>query len=60
MPSPGSPRLAGAHAWIDCHIDLVQPVGDHDLALELGATDTPDPLLLYTSTFHQLTPASPA
>ncbi|MFE5705432.1 flavin reductase family protein [Rhodococcus koreensis] len=60
----GSPRLAGAHAWIDCHIDLVQPVGDHDLVVgrvvELGATDTPDPLLFYTSTFHQLTPARPA
>ena len=60
----GSPRLAGAHAWIDCDVDLVQPVGDHHLVVgrvvELGATDDRDPLLFYTSTFHQLTPASPA
>ncbi|MGW5146393.1 flavin reductase family protein [Rhodococcus koreensis] len=60
----GSPRLTGAHAWIDCDIDLVQPVGDHDLVVgrvvELGATDARDPLLFYTSTFHQLSPASPA
>ncbi|MEN0135785.1 MAG: flavin reductase family protein [Rhodococcus sp. (in: high G+C Gram-positive bacteria)] len=60
----GSPRLTGAHAWIDCHIHLVQPVGDHHLVVgrivELGATNTPDPLLFYTSTFHHLTPTSPA
>lgn len=56
----GSPRLAGAHAWIDCVVDDVRAVGDHDLVVgriaELGASDERDPLLFYSSTFHQLRP----
>lgn len=54
----GSPRLAGAHAWIDCEIDVVQPIGDHDLVVgrvaDLGASEEPEPLVFYSSAFHRL------
>ncbi|MGW4478231.1 flavin reductase family protein [Rhodococcus triatomae] len=57
----GSPRLAGAHAWIDCVVDDVRAVGDHDLVVgritELGASAQREPLLFYSSTFHRLHPA---
>ncbi len=29
----GSPRLAGALAWIDCELSVVHEAGDHDLAI---------------------------
>ncbi len=29
----GSPRIAGALAWIDCQLDVVHETGDHDIAV---------------------------
>ncbi|WP_222114032.1 flavin reductase family protein, partial [Gordonia paraffinivorans] len=54
----GAPRLAGAHAWIDCSIDEHRPIGDHDLIV--GAVDAlavpaeTEPLLFHRSLFHGL------
>ena len=65
-PGTGSPRIAGALAWIDCTIHAVHVGGDHlivlgrvcDLAVE--RTDT-GPLLFYRGGFGELTlpPAPP-
>jgi len=60
-PGTGSPRIAGALAWIDCTIHAVHIGGDHlivlgrvcDLAVE--RTDT-GPLLFYRGGFGGLTP----
>ena len=60
-PGTGSPRIAGALAWIDCTIHAVHIGGDHlivlgrvcDLAVE--RTDT-GPLLFYRGAFGGLTP----
>ncbi|MBM7369011.1 flavin reductase family protein [Gordonia hydrophobica] len=56
----GSPRLADAHAWIGCTLDVRTSIGDHDLVV--GAVDTlvipteSDPLLFHRSMFHGLRP----
>ncbi|WP_328362649.1 flavin reductase family protein [Streptomyces sp. NBC_00445] len=50
-PVSGSPRLAGALAWIDCTIHAVHTGGDHLIVVgrvdDLGTTDTPEPPLLF-------------
>ncbi|MFF0815131.1 flavin reductase family protein [Rhodococcus sp. NPDC003318] len=54
----GVPRLDGVEAWIDCEVDLIQTIGDHDLVVgrvvDLGAETDRDPLLFYSSGFHRL------
>lgn len=54
----GAPRLTGAHAWIDCSIDLHQSIGDHDLVVgRVDALVVPapnDPLVFHRSAFHGL------
>ncbi|MET4165997.1 MULTISPECIES: flavin reductase family protein [Gordonia] len=54
----GSPRLAGAHAWIECTIDDHRPIGDHDLVVgrvdALGVPTASDPLIFHRSVFHGL------
>jgi flavin reductase (DIM6/NTAB) family NADH-FMN oxidoreductase RutF len=60
-PGTGSPRLAGALAWIDCTIHAVHIGGDHlivvgrvcDLSVERQDTG---PLLFYRGGFGELTP----
>jgi 3-hydroxy-9,10-secoandrosta-1,3,5(10)-triene-9,17-dione monooxygenase reductase component len=52
-PITGSPRLAGALAWMDCAIDQVVDAGDHHFVMgrvqELAHTDTDevDPLVFF-------------
>jgi flavin reductase (DIM6/NTAB) family NADH-FMN oxidoreductase RutF len=54
----GSPRLAGAHAWIDCTLDQQQSIGDHDLVVgRVDALVVPqpnEPLVFHRSVFHGL------
>lgn len=54
----GAPRLAGAHAWIDCRLEHSSAYGDHDLVVgAVGALVVPgesDPLLFHRSVFHGL------
>lgn len=55
-PVSGSPRLAGALAWIDCTIHAVHTGGDHLIVVgrvdDLGTTDTPEaPLLFHRGRF---------
>ncbi|MBY6414347.1 flavin reductase family protein [Rhodococcus sp. BP-252] len=55
----GVPVLDGAHGWIDCAIDSVQRLGDHDLVVgrvEQLDTDGADesPLVFYRAGFHAL------
>ena len=54
----GAPRLAGAHAWIDCRLEHSSAHGDHDLVVgTVGALVVPgesDPLLFHRSVFHGL------
>ncbi|MFI7318826.1 flavin reductase family protein [Streptomyces venezuelae] len=59
-PVSGSPRLAGAPAWVDCTIQAVHPGGDHLIVVgrvdALGATrDDADPLLFHRGTFGRFT-----
>ncbi|MFF4254234.1 flavin reductase family protein [Streptomyces sp. NPDC001663] len=58
-PVSGSPRLAGAAAWIDCTIHAVHTGGDHLIVVgrvdALGAGDAPDgPLVFHRGRFAQL------
>ncbi|MFF3845796.1 flavin reductase family protein [Streptomyces sp. NPDC002328] len=50
-PTTGSPRLAGALAWIDCTIHAVHTGGDHLIVVgrvnTLQSTDTDEPPLLF-------------
>lgn len=51
-PGPtGSPRIAGATAWIDCRIDAVHPAGDHVITVgrveDLGVGETDHGPLLF-------------
>ena len=50
-PASGSPRLAGAAAWIDCTIQAVHTGGDHLIVVgrveALGAGDGDEPPLLF-------------
>ncbi|WP_370077284.1 flavin reductase family protein [Streptacidiphilus sp. MAP12-16] len=58
-PGTGSPRLAGALAWIDCSIHAVHIGGDHLIVLgrvcDLSAArDDTGPLLFYRGGFGEL------
>lgn len=58
-PGPGgSPRLTGAHAWIDCTITMRRPIGDHDLLVgqveALAVAGDSDPLVFHRSIFRRL------
>ncbi|OIJ97907.1 NADPH-flavin oxidoreductase [Streptomyces sp. MUSC 14] len=60
-PVSGSPRLAGAAAWIDCTIQAVHTGGDHLIVVgrvnALGtAGDGADPLLFHRGRFARLAP----
>lgn len=50
-PVSGSPRLAGASAWVDCTIQAVHTGGDHLIVVgrvdALWATDRDEPPLLF-------------
>ncbi|MFK4065935.1 flavin reductase family protein [Streptomyces sp. NPDC029674] len=59
-PVSGSPRLAGAPAWVDCTIQAVHTGGDHLIVVgrvdALGATeDDADPLLFHRGAFGRFT-----
>ncbi|MEV0120801.1 flavin reductase family protein [Streptomyces sp. NPDC050703] len=59
-PVSGSPRLAGATAWIDCTIQAVHTGGDHLIVVgrvdALGAVDgEAEPLLFHRGAFGRLT-----
>ncbi|WP_169800392.1 flavin reductase family protein, partial [Streptomyces torulosus] len=59
-PVTGSPRLAGAAAWIDCAIHAVHPGGDHLIVVgRVEALGTPDaasaPLLFHRGRFGGFT-----
>ncbi|MEW2391874.1 flavin reductase family protein [Streptomyces venezuelae] len=59
-PVSGSPRLAGAPAWVDCTVQAVHTGGDHLIVIgrvdALGATeDDADPLLFHRGTFGRFT-----
>lgn len=57
-PATGSPRLAGAPAWIDCTIHAVHTGGDHLIVVgrveALGAADEGEPLLFHRGAFGRL------
>ncbi|MEV6104045.1 flavin reductase family protein [Streptomyces sp. NPDC051940] len=56
-PATGSPRLAGAPAWVDCRIHSVHTGGDHLIvvgrveALGTSAGGSPQPLLFHRGRF---------
>lgn len=59
-PVSGSPRLAGAPAWIDCTIQAVHTGGDHLIVVgrvdALGAAEgDADPLLFHRGVFGRFT-----
>ncbi|WP_240660217.1 flavin reductase family protein [Streptomyces sp. WAC 01529] len=59
-PVSGSPRLAGAPAWIDCTVHAVHTGGDHLIVVgrvdALGTADTDaGPLLFHRGGFGRLT-----
>ncbi|WP_078594390.1 flavin reductase family protein [Streptomyces sp. NRRL S-920] len=59
-PVTGSPRLAGAPAWIDCTLHAVHTGGDHLIVVgrvdALGTTDgDTEPLLFHKGTFGRFT-----
>lgn len=47
----GSPRIAGALAWMDCRLDTVHEAGDHDIVVgavhELEVARETDPLVFF-------------
>jgi flavin reductase (DIM6/NTAB) family NADH-FMN oxidoreductase RutF len=57
-PVSGSPRLAGAAAWIDCAVHAVHTGGDHLVVVgrvaALGAAEDSDPLLFHRGRFGRL------
>ncbi|MGW7794015.1 flavin reductase family protein [Streptomyces tricolor] len=57
-PVSGSPRLAGAAAWIDCTVHAVHTGGDHLIVVgrvdALGADATAQPLLFHRGRFARL------
>ncbi|MGW2700966.1 flavin reductase family protein [Streptomyces sp. NPDC001340] len=57
-PVSGSPRLAGAAAWIDCTIHAVHTGGDHLIVVgrvvALEAAERGDPLLFHRGRFGRL------
>lgn len=54
----GQPLLENAIAWIDCSIERVTQVGDHDLVVgaveALGRRDAGTPLLFFGGQYHDL------
>ncbi|MEU1994474.1 flavin reductase family protein [Nocardia gamkensis] len=61
-PSPnGSPRLAGAVAWLDCEFDQEVDGGDHTIVIArvtaLSEHREAPPLLFYRSAFGRFDPA---
>ncbi|EPH40507.1 putative Flavin-dependent monooxygenase, reductase subunit HsaB [Streptomyces aurantiacus JA 4570] len=65
-PVTGSPRLAGAPAWIDCAVQAVHTGGDHLIVVgrveALGAVDEDAgtaPLLFHRGAFGDFTPRTP-
>ncbi|MFI8289388.1 flavin reductase [Streptomyces sp. ms191] len=59
-PVTGSPRLAGAPAWIDCTIATVHTGGDHLIVVgrveALDGTAEGDPLVFHRGRFGRLAP----
>jgi flavin reductase (DIM6/NTAB) family NADH-FMN oxidoreductase RutF len=60
-PVSGSPRLAGAAAWVDCTIHAVHTGGDHLIVVgrvdALGTGEAPGgPLLFHRGRFARLAP----
>ncbi|MEU6165289.1 flavin reductase family protein [Streptomyces tanashiensis] len=59
-PVTGSPRLAGAPAWIDCAITAVHTGGDHLIVVgrvaSLGAERESEPLLFHQGRFGDFSP----
>lgn len=59
-PVTGSPRLAGAPAWIDCAITAVHTGGDHLIVVgrveSLGAEQASEPLLFHQGRFGDFSP----
>ncbi|MFF8728040.1 flavin reductase family protein [Streptomyces sp. NPDC015171] len=57
-PVSGSPRLAGAAAWIDCAVHAVHTGGDHLIVVgrvdALGADGPQEPLLFHRGRFARL------
>ncbi|WP_037813638.1 flavin reductase family protein [Streptomyces sp. NRRL S-1022] len=57
-PVSGSPRLAGAAAWIDCAVHAVHTGGDHLIVVgrvaALGADTAAEPLLFHRGRFARL------
>ncbi|MFF3913151.1 flavin reductase family protein [Streptomyces sp. NPDC001852] len=57
-PASGSPRLAGAAAWIDCTVHAVHTGGDHLIVVgrvaALGTAEPGDPLLFHRGRFARL------
>ncbi|MFG2637019.1 flavin reductase family protein [Streptomyces sp. NPDC048362] len=57
-PVSGSPRLAGAAAWIDCAVHAVHTGGDHLVVVgrvtALGAEEPVEPLLFHRGRFARL------
>jgi flavin reductase (DIM6/NTAB) family NADH-FMN oxidoreductase RutF len=57
-PVSGSPRLAGAAAWIDCTVHAVHTGGDHLIVVgrvdALGADGPREPLLFHRGRFARL------
>ncbi|MGW4561960.1 flavin reductase family protein [Streptomyces sp. NPDC004561] len=57
-PVSGSPRLAGADAWIDCAVHAVHTGGDHLIVVgrvtALGTEGPGDPLLFHRGRFARL------
>ncbi|MGW5518849.1 flavin reductase family protein [Nocardia africana] len=58
----GSPRLSGAHTWIDCTVSAQQSIGDHDLVVghvdALAVPGDSGPLVFHRSIFRRLEDAS--
>ncbi|MGW5462288.1 flavin reductase family protein [Streptomyces sp. NPDC003996] len=57
-PLSGSPRLAGAAAWIDCSVHAVHTGGDHLIVVgrvdALGAEEPGEPLLFHRGRFARI------
>ncbi|MEM1075533.1 MAG: flavin reductase family protein [Pseudomonadota bacterium] len=58
-PSPhGTPHLAGALAWLDCHICNVFEAGDHDIVLgevaSLSRGEDKEPMVFFGGNFRTL------
>ncbi len=53
----GGPILDGVAGWLDCVIEAVTPVGDHDFVLgrvlALGTGGDSDPLIFYRSRYRR-------